>query len=295
MPTGWLTPVRIARLGHPRHDSGRLAMRNKLTVACALAALALPAPAYAVVGGKAVRSGGYPFVVAVGNTTGTYCGGTLIAPNVVLTAAHCITERRTALTQLRVLVASSRLRTDLATEDATHVLGVTAVYVHPKFSEQSMHYDAALLILDHPISSVRTPEMAEASPLAGATVSAAGWGETAEGGRTSPGHLRSVVLKVGTLSACRRGNAVLGEYFPPSMMCASNPGRDTCSGDSGGPLVSTINGHTVLVGITSFGYGCAHENHPGVYTRVSAVHAWALAQLQRVAAAAPLEAQPASL
>ena len=62
-------------------------------------------------GGTAVKPGSYPFVVTVGDTTAFYCGGTLIAPNVVLTAAHCLTERRTALAQLRV-------------SDATRTLGV---------------------------------------------------------------------------------------------------------------------------------------------------------------------------
>ena len=267
-------------------------MRVTLSLVCALAALALPAPAFAVVGGAAVHSGAYPFVVAVGNTDGTYCGGTLIAANVVLTAAHCITGKPTALQHLRVLVGSPRLRSDLATPDGVLVLGVSAVYVHPKFSEATMRYDAALLTLDHSIPGVRTIALADASPHAGSTVSAAGWGATTEDGGAMPMHLRSVVLKVGTSSSCKRGNATAGEYFSPSMLCASNPGRDTCSGDSGGPLISTHNGHAVLIGITSFGEGCADANHPGVYTRASAIRAWAHAQLSRVAAASALAALP---
>ena len=75
------------------------------------------------------------------------------------------------------------------------------------------------------------------------------------------------------------------------MMCASNPGQDTCSGDSGGPLVGTSDGHTVLVGITSFGFGCAKDGHPGVYTRVTAIRAWTLEQLDVIAAAFPDPAQ----
>jgi secreted trypsin-like serine protease len=269
-------------------------MRIKLTVVCSLLALALPASASAVVGGKAVQPGNYPFVVAVGDTEGPFCGGTLISPSVVLTAAHCITGKPTALEHLRVLVGSPRITADRATDGASHVLGVTAVYVHPKFSERFMHYDAALLILDHPVRGVRTVPMADSSPLAGTTVSAAGWGLTDERNDTMPNRLRSVILKVGTTRECRRGNKILGEYFAPSMMCASNPGRDTCSGDSGGPLVGTSNGHTILIGITSFGYGCAQDGHPGVYTRVSAIHAWVVSQLERAAAAAAVPALPAN-
>ena len=129
--------------------------------------------------------------------------------------------------------------------------------------------------------------MATSSPLAGTAVSAAGWGKTSEDATTTPGQLRSVVLKVGTTTTCSQGNMSRGTYFAPSMLCASNPGRDTCSGDSGGPLVATSHGHTALVGITSFGEGCARPGHPGVYTRVTAIRAWVLAQLKLVEAAAP--------
>lgn len=262
-------------------------MRIKLSVVCALAALVLPAQASAVVGGTAVQPGNYQFVVAVGDTEGPFCGGTLIAPSVVLTAAHCLTEEPTALDRLRVLVGSPRISAGLGAHDATHLVGVTAVYIHPKFDEQSMRYDAALLVLEHPATGVPTVAMAETVLRAGTTVSAAGWGKTQERGPSTPDRLRAVVLKVGTTSECRRGNAIDGGYFAPSMMCASNPGRDTCSGDSGGPLVGKSNGQTVLVGITSFGYGCAEDGHPGVYTRVTAVRGWVLAQMKLAAAAAP--------
>jgi trypsin len=260
-------------------------MRTKLAAACALLALALPAPASAVVGGKAVQPGAYPFAVAIGTSAGAFCGGTLIAPDVVLTAAHCITSRRTALDQLRVFAGSPRISTDLGAQADSHVAGVTGVFVHPKFSEETMHYDAALLRLDHPVTGVRTVALASSSPLAGSTVSAAGWGATRERSAKASAYLRSVVLEIEPTSSCKRGNEVLGEYFAPSMLCASKPGRDTCSGDSGGPLVGASNGRTILVGITSFGYGCAQAGHPGVYTRVSAIRAWVLAQLRLIAEA----------
>ena len=140
---------------------------------------------------------------------------------------------------------------------------MSALVLHPKFDEASMHYDAALLFLTQPLDGGRTVSMATSSPRAGTTVSAAGWGKTREGASTTPGQLRSVVLEVGTTSACSRGNTSFGRYFAPSMLCASKPGRDTCSGDSGGPLVGTSGGHATLVGITSFGDGCARTRSPG--------------------------------
>lgn len=262
-------------------------MRTKLTVACALLALALPAPASAVVGGTAVKAGGYSFVVAVGDTAGPYCGGTLISARVVLTAAHCLTIKPAGLGQLRVFAGSHSISADRSTPDGTHVIGLTAVVIHPKFSEQTMRYDAALLILDHAVANAGTLPLATASPLAGTSVSAAGWGTTEERSALMRDELRSVTLKIGTTRACTRGNKISGGYFAPSMLCASSPGQDTCSGDSGGPLVGTSGGHTVMVGITSFGFGCAKEGHPGVYTRVTAIRAWTLKQLNLIAAAFP--------
>jgi trypsin len=262
-------------------------IRTLFTVASTLFALAVPACASAVVGGTAVESGRYSYVVAISDGTGAYCGGTLIAPRVVLTAAHCITERRTALARLRVLVGSASIRASLTAPEADHVLGVSAVAVHPQFSEQSMRYDAALVILDRAITSVAALRMADRSPAAGTAVSAAGWGETAERASAVPDHLRRVALTIAATRACKRGSATPAAYHAPSMVCASGPGRDTCAGDSGGPLVGTVAGHPALVGITSFGYGCARIGHPGVYTRVSAIRGWALSQADVLVAAFP--------
>jgi secreted trypsin-like serine protease len=258
-------------------------MRIVLGIACTLVALAAPGSASAVIGGKTVQSGAYPYVVAVGDAQGPECGGTLIAASVVLTAAHCVAGRQAS--SVRVLLGSHALPASFAVAEASgRATRVTAVYVHPKFTPEGLHYDAALLLLAHPAAGLRAIAMSAASPAAGTRVSAAGWGMTKEHGATSPGHLRSVSVAVGTARSCG-GGATPGRYFAPSMLCAGSPGRDTCSGDSGGPLVATLHGRLELVGITSFGIGCAEPRHPGMYTRVSSIRAWALEQVARSTAA----------
>ena len=99
----------FARLQAPREDQEGPEMRSILTLAGLIVALACPAAASAVVGGKVVKPGAYPFAAAIGDAKASYyCGGTLIAPGVILTAAHCLTERRVALSDLRVLVGSGQ-------------------------------------------------------------------------------------------------------------------------------------------------------------------------------------------
>ena len=248
-------------------------MGTRLTIVCSFVALALPAPRTRSSAARASRAAATPSPWPW-DAKGADCGGTLIAPSAC--SRPPIASTRTPATP-----PSCGSSSGSPTINSAPTVLVTAVYVHPLFRADTMHYDAALLILEHPVTGVRTIEMADSSPLAGATVSAAGWGETTEHATTLPDHLRSVVLKVATKRACGHGNSKIpGGYFTRDDVRGS-PGRDNCSGDSGGPLVGTSHGHTVLVGITSFGTGCARAGHPGVYTRVPSIRGWALGQIAR--------------
>lgn len=91
-----------------------------------------------------------------------------------------------------------------------------------------------------------------------------------DGGAAYANHLMHVEVKYTTTSACK--DAYGDSSITPQMMCAADPGQDSCQGDSGGPLYDSAN--DVLVGVVSWGYGCALPNYPGVYARISAEWEW---------------------
>merc|ERR1712106_643899 len=103
-----------------------------------------------------------------------------------------------------------------------------------------------------------------------------GWGTLASGGSTSS-KLREVNVKVMNNTECK-GSSYPASWITSQMMCANvdGGGKDACQGDSGGPLVVTGNGSDTytLVGMVSWGSGCAQERYPGVYSRVTKQLQW---------------------
>lgn len=245
--------------------------------------LATASPASAITGGHRVQDGAYPFAVRLvtnGNTPeeGGFCAGTLISPNAVITAAHCVVDnipgakgRHYAPPRDINIYAGSAF---LGTAELVHS---KAIIVHPEYDKPRNRFDAAIIILDQPVTAHWVPLAASTLP-AGSSASIAGWGAMDAWGAGHPVYLRSANVKIRTLTDCRRGDPHLGgiTFWPESMLCANAPGRDSCEYDSGGPLVGYVDGQLSLVGITSYGAGCGDENMPGIYTRVTAIRAWAL-------------------
>ncbi|MER6914116.1 serine protease [Streptomyces sp. NPDC000594] len=248
-----------------------------------LAPLAVPAPAAAdsvVVGGRPVRAAESPWVVALssrdrfgGTRSGQFCGGVVVAPTRVMTAAHCLS--RAVLGQdvrevpdLRIIAG----RTDLSGGGGVEV-PVTGTWVSPEYDPVTNGADLALLTLAEPLPASRVIAVAAAgdpvySP--GTTASVYGWGDTTGEGRYALS-LRAARVSVLPDATCLRAypGGLEGRYVPATMLCAGDPrgGRDACQGDSGGPLVADGR----LIGLVSWGSGCGLADSPGVYTRVSAV------------------------
>ena len=259
---------------HAKRDRKfRFALAGAVAVAASLPIAALAATSGAttgngpavqaqprIVGGNEASIKDYPYAVYLTDShDNQFCGGVLVSPSAVATAAHCAS----AVSQSAMRVVAGRQ--DKRDEDGI-VSQVTRVWVEPGFSDPTKGDDVAVLTLDRnlPYQPVKLPGSSSASLYnAGTNATVVGWGRTADGGARSQ-YLRSAVVPVVSDSTCKQDYS---NYDSKSMVCAGYPdgGIDACQGDSGGPLV--VDG--TLIGVVSWGDGCAKAGKPGVYTRVS--------------------------
>ncbi|MGW4771019.1 S1 family peptidase [Nocardia sp. NPDC004278] len=239
-----------------------------------LIGLGVPAvPATAIVGGDTTEASAYPWLAAVGSPlffprpSGQFCGGALIAPDRVVTAAHCVELARLLPQAITVTLG----RTDLRSHDGV-IVGVKEIRIHPDFRESDFdgetahHSDLAILVLDEPrpgpFLEIAAPQH---DPRAnGDTGTIVGWGATSETD-TSNTHLRSATVPIVSNATCV---AAYGSAFDPAdMFCAGSTAADTAEYDSGAPLLASGR----LLGLTSWGKGSARPGFPGVYAYVTTV------------------------
>ncbi len=227
-----------------------------------------------IVGGNTITLDQAPYQARLFRNHSFRCGGSVIDPVWIITAAHCV--EGISAGQLLVGVDSTKVGSGGVYRP------VETVVVHPGLSVGLLRNDIALLRLSDPVA---TPPIGLVGPdeaslwEPGDDLFVTGWGAVVEGGSVVE-DLRGVEVPRLSDAQC----AVLEDGSEPpwpafdaiTQLCAGEltGGEDSCQGDSGGPLATTDGAEPVLVGIVSWGHGCARPGHPGIYTRVVEYADW---------------------
>jgi len=250
-------------------------------VVLALAAQSMAIPRFLnkfehrIVGGVEAKPGAHPHQVSLQTSSGFhYCGGSLIAADWVLTAAHCTTGDSPSAVHVHAAVHD--IFDDQ--EGFEQTLSVAEIFIHDRYGSSGYGYDASLLRLatNAVVGDRAQPiKLAEAGFIPTGMATCTGWGTTSNGG--SPAKLQEVVVPLVDDATCSQQYP--GE-IDETMICAGQEGKDSCQGDSGGPLIVQFNGEPVLVGIVSWGRGCGLDGYSGVYGEVQAMRDWIDAQMK---------------
>ncbi|KAL7476501.1 hypothetical protein ACHAW6_002358 [Cyclotella cf. meneghiniana] len=271
------------RLGHSHQNSTQFSQRDH----------GLENDASRIIGGIEAQILRYQYAVSLQNmSTGSrICGGSLIAPDIVLTAAHCQGDFNTAVIG----------RHNLSSSEGESI-PIKMAFSHAEYNDTTEDNDLMLVLLEWP-TTLDLPFVKVNTdvdrPRVGESVTAIGWGDMTIDYVTeiTPDVLMSVDIHVISNEACANSsgiyvvqanisgtiltytvNASYSMRITDNMLCAADIGQDSCQGDSGGPLViQGSNGDgtdDVLVGVVSWGEGCGLPDFPGVYARISPLYAW---------------------
>ena len=208
------------------------------------------------------------------------CGGSIIHENFVVTAGHCCdaVKNRDDANEMLVFTINEFDRNTFS----GHEIEITPInfILHPDYSPETIENDICLLQTAEKIDFENedlAPACLPKGPVKdGNKCFVAGWGKTSETGQQAD-LLQEIKVEIISHSKCNGANVYNGEVDENSMFCAGDlkGGIDSCQGDSGGPLICVNDDdEPVLDGIVSWGFGCARENSPGVYTRINSYTTW---------------------
>lgn len=247
-----------------------------------------------IIGGTLAEQGTYKYMASLRIPQGTksasrgdisglhFCGGVLVAENVVLTAAHCVQRERLRMPPVDV----NRYARDGGDDHESFKTIETRIHPDYKNEDAWQNYDMALLVLDKK-SKIEPAELATDEKCfegAGCAFGAViGWGFTKAGDDTSfADELNEVKVPLVSRSDCNAAFESLKargrKDITNAMVCAGEKGKDACRADSGGPLIV----NDKVAGIVSWGYKCGSEV-PGVYASVPKLKGWIEEQLEDIA------------
>lgn len=251
--------------------------RKKAKIASACGLKGASAPSSQIVNGQPATEGEWRWQARLwSDFDGGFCGGTLIDPEWVLTAAHCVSKP-----DFSVILGAYNVS---ASSPHTQERKAELVFQHPKYDADSVTHDLAMVKLESPVelsdyvglACLPQPGAPEVSLDANCWIS--GWGALKTGGRT-PQVLQEAKVGLKSNEECVKDFDYTRGDIDSSMLCAQGKGpdgrpSDACQGDSGGPLVCEAGGQWTVYGATSWGYDCASAVYPGIWARVAEQLEW---------------------
>jgi len=220
-----------------------------------------------IINGLVSQQDRYKYIVSLTSASGGHvCGGSLIARNLVLTAAHC----KGHFSKVEI----GRFDTGDTSENY-EVFSSLSTLVHPEFDKDFIRNDFMIIRLDH--DSTYPYVILNQNKYIPESLTVFGWGVTASDGSSYRGPLLETSVNYIPNSQCKNSEGSVDNIrrsfyglIQDNMLCASAPSTDSCFGDSGGPLIikGTNSNDDIQVGIVSWGFECANPNFPGVYARV---------------------------
>ena len=232
-----------------------------------------------IIGGTEAEPGEFPSIVSLQDSSwGHFCAGSLIRSNWILTAAHCV---KNPPLELKIVVGLHKLNDQNSIES----FSAKKIIIHPEYNKKiQADFDFALIQLNsdsrfEPIE-MNPSEIEIQNEERSIMVTTAGWGYTQEGGDVS-----NTLMKVQVpLVSPKRCEAAYRGKITDRMICAGldKGGKDSCQGDSGGPLIDELSTkRKKLIGIVSWGEGCARPKKYGVYSKVNSAFDWVETQIRQ--------------